>query len=222
MPQPVVRVLLWPSCLGVERVNTARCSHNRLVTIHMDSSRRSGRNIRWRGDKVLCHTNIERRRLPNKNRQHDDTTTLEKCISTMLLCCCLMSSARAWLPPRPCTSGAPPTSALSSIFTSRTAAATRKMYAPLASFYIASTVVVPTRQQRRMLCMSSTSTADRSGSQPLWLGLDLSTQSLTGAVLKGDAAGGVHNYPVLLESINFEARDTCNTAFSIPSRQQLK
>lgn len=165
---------------------------------------------------MLCHTNIERRRLPNKNRQHD-TTTLEECVFTMLLCCCLMGSTSAWLPARPCTSGAPPTSTLSPSFTARRVTATRKMYAPLDSFSIASAVVVPTRQQGRMLSMSSTSTTsvDSSGSQPLWLGLDLSTQSLTGAVLKGDAAGGVHNDPVLLESINFEARGTCNPAFRV-------
>ncbi|CAN0032112.1 unnamed protein product, partial [Laminaria digitata] len=39
---------------------------------------------------------------------------------------------------------------------------------------------------------------------PLWLGLDLSTQSLTAAVLRGKGAGGASNDPVVLESINFE------------------
>ncbi|CAN0504637.1 unnamed protein product, partial [Ectocarpus sp. 8 AP-2014] len=40
--------------------------------------------------------------------------------------------------------------------------------------------------------------------EPLWLGLDLSTQSLTAAVLRGDGAGGAFNEPILLESINYE------------------
>eukprot|EP00903_Cladosiphon_okamuranus_P010615 g10038.t1 len=40
--------------------------------------------------------------------------------------------------------------------------------------------------------------------EPLWLGLDLSTQSLTAAVLQGDGAGGSFNEPVVLESINYE------------------
>lgn len=40
--------------------------------------------------------------------------------------------------------------------------------------------------------------------EPLWLGLDLSTQSLTAAVLKGDGVGGAFNEPVVLESVNFE------------------
>lgn len=39
---------------------------------------------------------------------------------------------------------------------------------------------------------------------PLWLGLDLSTQSLTAAVMRGKEAGGASNDPVVLESINFE------------------
>lgn len=39
---------------------------------------------------------------------------------------------------------------------------------------------------------------------PLWLGLDLSTQSLTGAVLGGDGVGAEFNEPVVLESVNFE------------------
>lgn len=42
------------------------------------------------------------------------------------------------------------------------------------------------------------------GGGPLWLGLDLSTQSLTGAVLRGNGVGGTSNDPVILESINFE------------------
>lgn len=40
--------------------------------------------------------------------------------------------------------------------------------------------------------------------QPLWLGLDLSTQSLTGAVLRGEGVGGDFNEPVVLESVNYE------------------
>ncbi|CAM9333617.1 unnamed protein product [Pylaiella littoralis] len=40
--------------------------------------------------------------------------------------------------------------------------------------------------------------------EPLWLGLDLSTQSLTAAVLRGDGVGGAFNEPVVLESINYE------------------
>ncbi|CBJ33890.1 conserved unknown protein [Ectocarpus siliculosus] len=40
--------------------------------------------------------------------------------------------------------------------------------------------------------------------EPLWLGLDLSTQSLTAAVLRGDGVGGTFNEPILLESINYE------------------
>lgn len=40
--------------------------------------------------------------------------------------------------------------------------------------------------------------------QPLWLGLDLSTQSLTAAILQGDGAGGRSNEPVVLESVNYE------------------
>lgn len=39
---------------------------------------------------------------------------------------------------------------------------------------------------------------------PLWLGLDLSTQSLTAAVLRGKGAGGASNDPVVLESVNYE------------------
>lgn len=42
--------------------------------------------------------------------------------------------------------------------------------------------------------------------EPLWLGLDLSTQSLTAAVLRGDGVGGDFNEPVVLESINYEVR----------------
>lgn len=44
---------------------------------------------------------------------------------------------------------------------------------------------------------------------PLWLGLDLSTQSLTAAVLRGKGAGGASNNPVVLESINFEVCGYC-------------
>ncbi|CAN0417590.1 unnamed protein product, partial [Ectocarpus sp. 12 AP-2014] len=40
--------------------------------------------------------------------------------------------------------------------------------------------------------------------EPLWLGLDLSTQSLTAAVLRGDGVGRNFNEPILLESINYE------------------
>lgn len=40
--------------------------------------------------------------------------------------------------------------------------------------------------------------------EPLWLGIDLSTQSVTGAVLRGSGRGGASNDPVVLESINFE------------------
>lgn len=222
MLQAVLRVLCCCdhlSCLGLQWLNTARHSWCRLVIIHMDSSLRSGRKLCRCGDKVLCHTDIERRRLPNKNRQHNTTPTLEKCMFMMLLCCCLMDPTRAWMPARPCTSMAPSTPTLSLISTAKRAAASRELYAPLDPFSIVNNAVVPTSQQGRMLSMSSTSTVvdSSSGSQPLWLGLDLSTQSLTGAVLKGDAAGGVHNDPVLLESINFEARDTCNLVLSIPS-----
>lgn len=46
--------------------------------------------------------------------------------------------------------------------------------------------------------------------EPLWLGLDLSTQSLTAAVLKGNGAGGTSNDPIVLESINFEVRVALN------------
>lgn len=45
--------------------------------------------------------------------------------------------------------------------------------------------------------------------EPLWLGLDLSTQSLTAAVLRGDGVGGTFNEPILLESINYEVSATC-------------
>lgn len=45
--------------------------------------------------------------------------------------------------------------------------------------------------------------------EPLWLGLDLSTQSLTGAVLRGNGVGGAFNDPVVLESINFEVHCQC-------------
>lgn len=44
------------------------------------------------------------------------------------------------------------------------------------------------------------------GLEPLWLGLDLSTQSLTGAILKGYGNGGAFNEPLVLESVNFEVR----------------
>lgn len=40
--------------------------------------------------------------------------------------------------------------------------------------------------------------------EPLWLGLDLSTQSLTGAVLRGEGVGGEFNEPIVLESVNYE------------------
>ena len=40
--------------------------------------------------------------------------------------------------------------------------------------------------------------------EPIWLGLDLSTQSLTAAVLQGDGVGADFNEPVVLESINYE------------------
>lgn len=47
--------------------------------------------------------------------------------------------------------------------------------------------------------------ADEEGDPPpLWLGLDLSTQSLTAAVLQGDGVGGVFNEPIVLESANYE------------------
>jgi len=42
--------------------------------------------------------------------------------------------------------------------------------------------------------------------EALWLGLDLSTQSLTAAVLRGDGVGGASNEPVVLESVNYEVR----------------
>lgn len=56
--------------------------------------------------------------------------------------------------------------------------------------------------------------------EPLWLGLDLSTQSLTAAVLRGDGVGGNFNQPVVLESINYEVRLgcklVCRSIFSAP------
>lgn len=44
---------------------------------------------------------------------------------------------------------------------------------------------------------------------PLWLGLDLSTQSLTGAVLQGDGIGRAFNEPIVLESVNYEVKVVC-------------
>ena len=50
--------------------------------------------------------------------------------------------------------------------------------------------------------------------QPLWLGLDLSTQSLTAAVLRGKGAGGTLNDPVVLESVNYEVCVDARRKFS--------
>lgn len=64
---------------------------------------------------------------------------------------------------------------------------------------------------RRGVLMFGTTVARAAGGsqekeEPLWLGLDLSTQSLTAAVLRGDGVGRSFNEPVVLESINYEVR----------------
>eukprot|EP00752_Nemacystus_decipiens_P002575 g2413.t1 len=63
--------------------------------------------------------------------------------------------------------------------------------------------------RRRKVFMSGTTMAvaadePQETQEPLWLGLDLSTQSLTAAVLRGNGVGGSFNEPVILESINYE------------------
>lgn len=51
----------------------------------------------------------------------------------------------------------------------------------------------------------------------LWLGLDLSTQSLTAAVLRGSGTGGGSNQPVLLQSVNYEVcRSIFPPTFHVP------
>lgn len=66
------------------------------------------------------------------------------------------------------------------------------------------------RSFRRQRFFSMSTGAHEAEKDPLWLGLDLSTQSLTGAVLRGNGVGAIHNEPVVLESINFEVNlQTC-------------
>lgn len=60
------------------------------------------------------------------------------------------------------------------------------------------------RSFRRQRFFSMSTGVAEAEKDPLWLGLDLSTQSLTGAVLRGNGVGAIHNEPVVLESINFE------------------
>lgn len=66
------------------------------------------------------------------------------------------------------------------------------------------------------------STDDRElETDPLWLGLDLSTQSLTGAVLRGDGMGTAFNEPVVLESINFDVRTDFHENDGPPQDREL-
>lgn len=57
---------------------------------------------------------------------------------------------------------------------------------------------------RRPESIFQMSTNDGSAAELLWLGLDLSTQSLTGAVLQGNGTGMKYNEPVILERISYE------------------
>lgn len=67
-------------------------------------------------------------------------------------------------------------------------------------------VGVPTMEMSTSFHPERDVSSQQTGLEPLWLGLDLSTQSLTGAILKGYGKGGAFNEPLVLESVNFEVR----------------
>ena len=114
--------------------------------------------------------------------------------------CASLGSARAW------------------ISASQSPSTTRQLYQPAGVWRgrsIGQRVSALLRNKYRALgsipqmCTSSSKRnpeSQQKEAESLWLGLDLSTQSLTGAVLRGRGQGGAFNEPVVLESVNFEVK----------------
>ncbi len=131
----------------------------------------------------------------------------------------MLASANAWLSssPRPRAGGppsttAPPSRYFQQRFQRDSAAAIRPVETEKSSG----------RGMRMKAAGRDSRSAGDAGAEKedaLWLGLDLSTQSLTAAVLRGDGVGGASNEPVVLESISYEVRERCASRSILSPRQ---
>lgn len=124
--------------------------------------------------------------------------------------CSSLSSAKGWTP------SSRPTSTMRGIYWSVVEVHTRRCQGagtwrwremnrscvPKANYHVSVPIMEMSTSSHPERDVSSQQTEP----EPLWLGLDLSTQSLTGAVLKGYGKGGAFNEPLVLESVNFEVR----------------